>query len=268
LFNPSRVLAVALCLLGALGIALFYWAPRKAPAPVTRDAILVVPANAGTSAASPLPSVVRGNGTISGEVQLVGTPPSMQPLKLGADPICAAASADDEQVVATGGRLSNVLVRIADAPPQMPPSTPVVVDQQSCVFRPRVQGAVRGQVIQIRNGDRTLHNTHGYAGTSTLFNYAQPASSQALERRLPESAGVIKLKCDVHPWMTAFVVVTDNPYFAVTGADGRFSIPGVPAGTYRVEAWHERFGVKSSLVRVGEDGTARVAFSYRPEDRG
>ncbi|HYR56875.1 MAG TPA: carboxypeptidase regulatory-like domain-containing protein [Myxococcaceae bacterium] len=264
--NPSRVLAVAVCLLGALAIALFFWAPGKKPA--TREALRVTPAGSGTSVASPLAPAIRGNGTISGEVQLVGTPPTMQPLKVGADPICASDSSHDEQVIATEGRLSNVFVRIADAPPEPPPSTPVVVDQAHCIFRPRLQGAVRGQVIQIRNGDRTLHNTHGYAGGSTLFNYAQPASSQALERQLPGNSGVVKLKCDVHPWMTAFVFVTDNPYYAVTGADGRFAIHGVPAGTYRVEAWHERFGVKARKVSVGEDGTVRADFSYSTEDRG
>ena len=260
--NPSRVLAVALCLLGALAIALFFWAPGKKRA--TGERLADAPAGAGTS---PTPAV-RGNATISGEVQLVGIPPAMQPLKVGADPICASDSSRDEQVIANGGKLGNVFVRIADAPPEPPPGAPVVVDQIHCIFRPRVQGAVRGQVIEIRNGDRTLHNTHGYAGGSTLFNYAQPASSQPLERHLPNSAGVVKLKCDVHPWMTAFVLVTDNAYYAVTGTDGRFSIPGVAPGTYRVEAWHERFGVKSQKVGVGADGTVRVDFSYSPEDRG
>src|SRR5260370_35966557 len=243
--NPSRIVAVGLCLRGALAIALFFWAPGKKPA--TRES-LGAPAGARTSVASPLAPVVRGSSTLSGEVQLVGTPAAMQPLKLGADPICASESFFDEQVIATGGRLSNVFVRIADAPPEPPPGTAVVVDQAHCIFRPRLQGAVRGQVIQIRNGDRTLHNTHGYALGSTLFNYAQPANSQALERPLPSSSGVVKLKCDVHPWMTAFVFVTDNPYLAVTGAVGRFSIHGVPVRNYRLEAWHRGFGLKGENI--------------------
>jgi hypothetical protein len=214
------------------------------------------------------PAPVRGNSTISGEVLLIGAPPMMQPIKLGADPICARGSSRDEQVIAADGKLQNVFVRLTDAPAQPAPSEPVVVDQISCVFRPRVQGAVRGQSMQIRNGDPTLHNVHAYAGASTLFNYAQPARVQPIERGFPDGAQVIKLKCDVHPWMTAYVLVNDNPYFAVTGPDGSFSIPAVPAGSYRIEAWHERFGVKAAKVKLGEGETARVAFSYSPEDRG
>ncbi len=191
----------------------------------------------------------------------------MQPLKLGVDPICAGAPSHDEQVVVREGRLANVFVRLVDAPAQPPPSDRVVIDQVSCVFRPRVQGAVHGQPMEIRNGDRTLHNVHGYAGNSTLFNYAQPASAPSVERAVPEGARVIKLKCDVHPWMTAYVLVNDNSYFAVTGTDGTFAIEGIPAGTYGVEAWHERFGVKAAKVTLREGETARVGFSYSPEDR-
>ena len=107
-----------------------------------------------------------------------------------------------------------------------------------------------------------LHNTHGYAGTSTLFNYAQPASSQALERRLPDSAGVVKLKCDVHPWMAGFVVISKNPYFAVTKEDGTFQIKDVPAGTYTIEAWHEKLGTKTQQVTVTEGKPAQAKFDF------
>ena len=263
--NSVRVLAVALCAVGTATIALFLWA--RSPATVERDAAPRAAMDGGARAAA-MPAPVRGNGTILGEVVLAGAPPQMQPLKLGADPICAGASSRDEQVIATDGKLENVFVRITDAPAEPPRSEPVVIDQVSCVFRPRVQGAIRGQMMQIRNGDQTLHNVHGYAGTSTLFNYAQPATAPPVERGFPEGARVIKLKCDVHPWMTAYVLVTDNSYFAVSGRDGSFSIRGIPAGSYHLEAWHERFGLKTAKVTLSEGETARVAFSYAPGDRG
>jgi hypothetical protein len=259
-----RVLAACLCAVGATGIVLFLWAPR--PVTVEQNVALHSATDAETRGAAA--ETVRGSGTILGEVVLVGVPPSMQPLKLGADPICAAASSRDEQVIATNGKLENVFIRLTDGPAQPPPSVPVVIDQVSCVFRPRIQGAIRGQTLQIRNGDRTLHNVHGYAGPSTLFNYAQPATAPPVERGFPEGARVIKLKCDVHPWMTAYVLITDNGYFAVSGRDGSFSIRGIPAGSYHLEAWHERFGVKTAKVTLGEGETARVAFSYSAGDRG
>ncbi len=263
--SSVRVLAVALSAVGAVGIALFLWAPR--PASTVREVVPRAPTDGGTQSGA-MSAAVRGDGTILGEVLLTGAPPSMQPLKLGADPICAGASSRDEQVIATDGKLENVFVRLTDGPRQPPPSEPVVIDQVSCVFRPRIQGAIRGQTMQIRNGDRTLHNVHGYSGTSTLFNYAQPATSHPVERGFPDGARLIKLKCDVHPWMTAYILVTDNDYFAVSGRDGSFSIQGIPAGSYHLEAWHERFGVKTAKVTLGKGETARVAFSYSPEDRG
>ena len=263
--NSLRVLAVALCAVGTVAIALFLWERR--PATAERNSSPRSTTDRGARAGA-MPAPVRGSGTILGEVVLVGAPPQMQPLKLGADPICAGASSRDQQVIATDGKLENVFVRIADAPAEPPPSEPVVIDQVSCVFRPRIQGAVRGQTMQIRNGDRTLHNVHGYAGSSTLFNYAQPATAPPVERGFPEGARVIKLTCDVHPWMTAYVLVTDNSYFAVSGRDGSFSIRGIPAGSYHLEAWHERFGVKTAKLTLSEGETARVAFTYAPGDRG
>jgi hypothetical protein len=212
--------------------------------------------------------VASGNSAISGEVLLRGPAPAMQPFKLGADPICARGSMRDEQVLVADGKLANAVVRLADAPPEPPPPERVVIDQVSCVFRPRVQGAVRGQLLEIRNGDSTLHNAHGYAGTSTLFNYAQPAGAKPAMKLLSEGGRALKLKCDVHPWMTAYIFVCDNRHFAVTGADGNFSLKGIPAGTYRVEAWHERFGTLASTVTVPEGQTAHVTLSYSPNNRG
>jgi len=253
------VVLAALVIVGAAALALVLWAPgRSAPVAVREP-----PADSKAQG-----KAVRGNGTVAGEVLFAGNPPAMQPLKLGADPVCGKGSRLDEQVIVSDGRLANVLVRLLGAAPELPPSAPVVVDQLSCVFRPRVQGIVRGQSIEIRNGDPTLHNAHAYAGGSTLFNYAQPAGARPVERALTDRSQVIKLKCDVHPWMTAFVLVQDNSYFAVTGADGSFSIRGLAAGSYELEAWHERFGVKRARVDLGEGQTAHLTFSYSPDDRG
>ena len=262
--SSTRVVLAALVIVGALAVALFVWAPgRSAPVAVGE------PSAAGEAQGKAvIAPPVHGTGTITGEALLVGNPPPMQPLKLGADPVCAGGSRFDEQVIVSNGRLANVLVRLLGAPPEQPPNVVAVIDQRSCVFRPRVQGIVRGQSIEIRNGDPTLHNAHAYTGGSTLFNYAQPAGASPVERPLTDRSQVIKLKCDVHPWMTAFIHVEDNSHFAVTGADGSFSIPGLAAGSYELEAWHERFGVKRARVELREGEAAHLTFSYSPDDRG
>ncbi len=262
--SSTRVVLAALVIVGALALALLIWAPgRSAPVAVGEH-----PADGEAGGKAVIPPPVRGNGTITGEALFVGNPPPMQPLKLGADPVCAGGPRLDEQVIVSNGRLANVLVRLLGAPPEQPPSVAAVIDQRSCVFRPRVQGIVRGQSIEIRNGDPTLHNAHAYAGRSTLFNYAQPAGAPPVERPLTDRSQVVKLKCDVHPWMTAFVHVEDNSYFAVTGMDGSFSIRGLAARSYELEAWHERFGVKRAKVDLREGETAHLTFSYSPDDRG
>jgi len=142
------------------------------------------------------------------------------------------------------------------------PTSDVMVDQKDCMYRPRVQGAVEGQKIMVRNDDGTLHNVHTYDGTKTLFNQAQPPKSPAIEKPIPKTANVVKLKCDVHPWMIGYVIVSKSPYFAVSHDTGQFEIKDVPAGTYTVEAWHEKLGTKTEQVTVTDGQTSDVKFSF------
>jgi hypothetical protein len=223
-------------------------APPAAPAPA--------------AAATPGPT---GNGTITGTVKLLGTPPEMQLTKRQADPYCAKTPMKDEEVVVgTGGTLKNVIVRITKGVTGRydPPPTPAVVDQSACMYRPRVQGIQLGQPLQIKNSDQTLHNVHGYKGPSTLFNQAEIPGQPPMTKQLNNPDEIVKLKCDVHPWMTAYVLVSTNPFFAVTGEDGSFKIGGVPPGSYTVEAWHERFGAKSAEITVPADKPATAVFAF------
>ena len=103
---------------------------------------------------------------------------------------------------------------------------------------------------------------HAYQGKKTLLNRAQPPGGREISVALPTGADVVQIKCDVHPWMLAHVVMSPSPYFAVTGADGRFQIEGVPVGTWKVEAWHEAFGLKTGQLKVEEGKPATLTFSF------
>ena len=137
------------------------------------------------------------------------------------------------------------------------------MDQKECIYVPRVQGLVAGRKIAIRNSDQTLHNVHVYRGSVTLFNVAQPAGGLTVVKKLREGdPDIVTFKCDVHPWMTAHVLVSPHPHFAVTAGDGRFTLPDVPAGRHVVEAWHEVLGTRTAEVEVTADGTTEVAIGY------
>jgi len=205
-----------------------------------------------------------GSGSITGVVKLGGTAPVMELTKRQADPFCAKTPMKEEDVmVGPGGGLKNVIVRLTTgvSGSYAAPTTPAVVDQNACMYRPRVQGIVVGQPLQIKNSDQTLHNIHGYKGASTLFNKAEIPGLPPMTQQLTDADQIVKLKCDVHPWMTAFVLVSSHPFFAVTGEDGSFTITGVPAGSYTVEAWHERYGAKTAQVTVA-DKPVIAAFQF------
>jgi hypothetical protein len=248
----SRFLLVAIVGLAACQKQSSEPAPSAAP-----------PAAPGAPAVGQAPGAT-GSGSITGTVKLTGTPPVMELTKRQADPFCAKTPLKEEDVVVgAGGGLKNVIVRITKgvSGSYPAPATAAVVDQNACMYRPRVQGIVLGQALQIKNSDQTLHNIHGYKGASTLFNKAQVPGLPPMTQQLNDADQILKLKCDVHPWMTAYVLVSSNPFFAVTGDDGSFKITGVPAGSYTVEAWHERYGAKTAQITVA-DKAVEAAFQF------
>jgi len=206
-------------------------------------------------------------GALRGRVRVTGIVPANDVIRMNADPMCLKASGGshvaDEAVIATeDGGLSNVFVELVGTFPDTPvPAEPVFIDQRRCLYSPRVVGLRAGQALQIRNSDDGLHNVHGMSGDRDGFNVSQPSRGLVNTFR-PHEPGVLRLKCDVHTWMMAFVGVVNHPYFAVTGADGTFALRDVPEGTYELKAWHERLGTVVSKVRVNSAREANVEMTY------
>jgi plastocyanin len=206
-------------------------------------------------------------GSVRGHVHLTRPVPENEPLRMGADPMCKKANGgaqvlDQAVVAAPDGALANVFVELVGDFPETPvPAEPVSIDQRRCVYQPRVVGIRAGQALQISNSDDGLHNVHGVSTDRDSFNVGQP-TSHIVNTFHPHDPGILRLKCDVHTWMVAFVGVVSHPYFAVTGADGAFSLRDVPTGTYKLRAWHERFGTIESQVRIEADHEAALEMTY------
>lgn len=208
----------------------------------------------------------EGSATLTGTITYTGQVPSFQPIDMSADPMCA--DKHDEPVypqsleLGEGNTVANIFVQVRDTFAEDEydvPSTPVVIDQRGCVYYPHVVGVMAGQPLQFWNSDAILHNVHGTPEKNREFNLGMPASlkEKAVTLNTPEE--FVPVKCDVHPWMSAYVAVMTHPYFDTTADDGRYEIT-VPPGTYTVEAWHERLGTETSEVTVADGETATVDF--------
>lgn len=207
-------------------------------------------------------------GTIRGHVVLTGALPGNAVIRMGMDPKCAELNAGKRVIqeavaVAANGSLANVFLRLEGTFSATPvPAEPVVIDQRACVYGPRVVGVRVGQVLRIRSDDDLLHNVHSSSASGNSFNVSQPKAGIVFDYKPSHEEVMLKLGCDVHRWMTAYVGVLPHPYFSVSGRDGSFEIARVPAGTYTMRAWHERFGDQVKPVTVKAGGVTTLDLSY------
>ena len=194
---------------------------------------------------------------IRGTVKFTGAAPKAASIPVTKDQTACGTSVPDESAVIANGKLANVVVVVKGVPAQ---AGKAVLDNQKCRYAPHVQAAAVGSAFEIQNSDPVLHNSHGYLGTTSTFNVAMPLKNQKVTKKL-DKPGAHKVKCDVHPWMSAYVYVADGAS-AVSGADGSFAIPNVPPGKYTLTAWHERFGEKTAEVTVPASGAGNVEFAF------
>ena len=213
-------------------------------------------------------------GTVSGTVKYVGSVPKLRPIQMDADPGCAAKHKGPVQsevlVLGDGNTMGNVFVRVSGGLPdkQWPvPSEPVVMDQHGCRYEPHVMGIMVGQDFKILNSDGLLHNVHALPKVNKTFNMAMPANRKEAVEKFSKTEDMFKIKCDVHPWMNAYIAVLDHPFFSTTGPDGKFAIKDLPAGSYEIEAWHEKLGTQTAKVTVTADGSATADFEFSPPKR-
>jgi plastocyanin len=219
-------------------------------------------------------SAASSTGTIQGHVRLSGPAPGNPIIRMGMDPMCAKLNAGParpvQQIVLRGadGALANAFVTLkgtfANVPP---PSAPVVIRQVKCVDEPRVVGAMVGQTLRIVNSDTLAHETHAANSTTNTFKVTQPHSDMVFDYTLKGPEEMLRLACDVHRWMTAWVGVEPHPYFNVTNEAGSFTIANVPPGRHQIRAWHERYGWLTKTVDVKAGATATIDFAYTGQER-
>jgi len=214
-------------------------------------------------------------GTLKGHVKYDGKPPKPKRLKMDADPVCGSSHSgpvfSENFKMADDGSMAEALVYLRNVPYSGEiPSEPAVLDQVGCIYNPHVFGMMAGQTLLIKNSDKTLHNIHSMPKVNKEFNFAMPKVVKRKEASFeqPETEPIY-IKCDVHPWMKTWVHVSDNPYFAVTDASGNFSIDGIPAGTYEVVCWQEKFKKKPIVktVKIGDGATTQDFTFSRPKKK-
>ena len=206
-------------------------------------------------------------GSITGTVMVTGKVPGGDPINMSTDPYCEGQPklVTSDVVAGTGGTLQNVFIYVKDGlgNRRFPvPATPVVLDQKGCQYAPRVLGIQTGQTLAIHNSDSTLHNMHASPEHNQEFNKALGQPGLNHTHTFSTAEVMVPFKCDVHRWMRAWVGVLDHPFHAVSGADGSFSLKGLPPGTYTIEAWHEKLGRQTQSVTIGASEAKPVAFTF------
>ena len=209
-------------------------------------------------------------GTLNGRVTIDGPVPQNPPIKMAADPACQAANkagATSETYVSENGGLGNVFVYVKDGLGNYyfdTPAEPVRLDQSGCRYVPHVFGLQAGQALEFVNSDETMHNVHALGKINPEFNFSQMIQNQKDSRSLRKPEVMVRIKCDVHGWMSAYAGVLEHPYFAVTAPSGSFELKNLPAGTYTLEAWHEALGTRTQSVTLADNDKKEISFTFKP----
>ena len=204
--------------------------------------------------------------SITGIINFDGTPPKARAIDMSNDPGCKGQT-ESEQVVVDDGHMANVLVYVKGGLPAGsydPPKQSVSIRQEGCRYVPHMAAVMVGQPVNFVDDDQTLHNIHPMPKNNPQWNQSQMPNSQPLEKTFDHPELMIPIKCNQHPWMQMYLSVLSSPYFAVTGKDGKFTLAGLPPGTYTIAAVQEKYGEKTQTISIGPKEDKNLSFSYQP----
>jgi len=195
---------------------------------------------------------------VVGKVTLKGTPKPEVAIDLGPScvPLTTKKYTTRHYVVGKDAGLANVFVYLKKDGLKAPPAgEATLLDQKECMYEPYVMGVVAGQKFKVKNSDAILHNVHATPKLNKEFNLGQPVKDQINEKQFDIPEVLVRIKCDVHGWMFAYVGVLDHPYFSVSDADGNYKLSGVPDGKYTLIAYHLK---SHGAASVGESKEIEV----------
>jgi plastocyanin len=220
---------------------------------------------APAAAAAPAADAANAGG-VSGTITFTGTDDDAE-IKMNADPQCASlhkTPVDTNNINTKDGKLADVFVYVKSGltGTYPVPAEAKTLDQQGCLYHPKVFGIQVGQKLTIKNSDPTLHNIHALPAKNTEFNQGQPFQNMSFDKTFDKPEVLLHFKCDVHPWMSSYVGVVDNPFYAVSDETGAFKIEKLPPGKYTIAAVHPTLGEKTMDVEVAANQTATADFAY------
>jgi len=234
------------------------------------------PETSGATSAAPGAAVDTATaGSISGSVVLDGTAPKMKTINMAAEPSCAkehsTPTTSQDALVGKDGALENVVVYLQGDFSKYKfdtPSAPATITQKGCMYDPHVVVLQTGQTFQVVNSDPVTHNIHPLPKGNREWNESQPPGAAPIDQTFAHQEITIPVKCNIHPWMKAYIGVFSHPYYAVTGPDGSFDLKNVPPGSYTLAAWHELYGMSQQPVAVGPSETKTLKITFQASSAG